>query len=140
MKQLKTAEILKRHEGVRRFPYFCPANQITVGAGRNIQQIPFSDDEIELMLSNDIKRVTDELDKTFPWFQYLEGARRDAFICIGYNLGINRLLSFKKALKSMSSGDWENSAYHFRDSRWSAQVGHRATELTQMIQTNKYIT
>lgn len=135
---LRTAEIIKKHEGVRSKVYFCPAGQLTVGAGRNIQAIPFSDDEIDLMLKNDIERVTDELDRRFVWFQYLTGARRDALICIAYNLGLPRLLSFKKALRSMAESKWSESAHHFRDSRWARQVKLRAVELTQMIETNEY--
>lgn len=139
MKSLKTAELLKKQEGVRRFAYFCPANQLTVGAGRNIQQIPFSEDEIDLMLNNDIKRVVKELSKTFNWFSELEPARMDAMICIGYNLGINRLLRFKRALYSMSISEWSEAADHFRDSKWAkVQVPARASLLARMIETNEY--
>ena len=133
----KAAIMLRQQEGVRRFPYFCPANQLTVGAGRNIQAIPFSDDEIDLMLANDIQRVTNELNNTFSWFSELSQARSDAMICIGYNLGLNRLLLFKRALHSMSGGKWSDAAYHFLDSKWAKQVPTRAAMLTRIIQSNK---
>lgn len=134
----KAAKMIRQHEGVKRFPYFCPANQLTVGAGRNIQAIPFSDDEIDLMLSNDIKRVTEELESRFEWFSDIKGARRDAIICICFNLGISRLLKFNRALSSMSKGNWSDAAYHFMDSKWAKQVKQRANQLTQMIKTNEY--
>lgn len=133
----KAAIMLRQQEGVRRFPYFCPANQLTVGAGRNIQAIPFSDDEIDLMLANDIHRVTNELNNTFSWFSELSQARSDAMICIGYNLGLNRLLLFKRALFSMSQGKWSDAAYHFMDSKWAKQVPARAQMLTRIIKTGK---
>ena len=135
---LKTAEILTEDEGVSKWVYFCPAKQLTVGVGRNIQQIPFSQDEIDLMLKNDIARVEQELTKTFSWFSKLAGARRDAFVCIAFNLGLPRLLRFKKALKSMSLNNWSEASHHFKDSKWYGQVTNRAERYCQMIKTNKY--
>lgn len=136
----KAADMLRQQEGVKRFPYFCSANMLTVGAGRNIQSIPFADDEIDLMLSNDIARVTKELARTFIWFSNLDGPRKDAMICICYNLGISRLLRFKRAINSMSLSEWSSAKFHFLDSKWAGQVKQRANLLAEMIETNKYPT
>jgi len=57
---------------------------------------------------------------------------------ISFNLGQTRLRGFRKALEAMESGDWEEASKQFLDSRWSEQVGNRATELTEIIRTGEY--
>jgi GH24 family phage-related lysozyme (muramidase) len=90
------------------------------------------------LLQNDIDRVSVELDSEYGWFDDLNDVRQDAMIDISFNLGQTRLRAFKKALAAMDEGDWGEAADQFMDSRWSAQVGNRAKELTEMIRTGEY--
>ena len=55
--------MLKRHEGVRSKVYMCSAGYETIAVGRNISEsgLGLSDDEIDYLLANDIKRVREEL-------------------------------------------------------------------------------
>ena len=67
----KLIEQLKIHEGVRTHAYLCSENKITVGVGRNLDSnggIGLSEDEIDYLLSNDIKRCRDELEFNFVYF------------------------------------------------------------------------
>ena len=59
--------MLKLHEGVKRHVYLCSAGYETLGVGRNVSQsgLGLSDDEIDYLLDNDIKRVTEELSKEY---------------------------------------------------------------------------
>ena len=59
-------------------------------------------------------------------------------IDLSFNLGQTRLRGFKKALDAMSTEDFDRAADEFMDSRWSEQVGNRATEVTEMIRTGEY--
>jgi lysozyme len=136
----KLIEMLKLHEGVRSKVYMCSAGYETIGVGRNIAEsgLGLSDDEIEYLLNNDIKRVREELEDNYFWFAALNEARQDAMIDISFNLGLTRLRGFVKALEAMSREQFDIAADEFMDSRWSQQVGNRAVEVTEMIRTGDY--
>ena len=113
---------------------------ITVGVGRNIDEnggLGLSDDEIDYLLENDIKRCKQEL-IALPWFVDLDSVRQDAIINLCFNLGMTRLLGFKNALAAMEAGDHPKAADEFYDSRWAKQVGSRADEVCEMIRTGRY--
>ena len=133
-------EMLKLHEGVRSHVYLCSACYETLGVGRNISEsgLGLSDDEIEYLLNNDIKRVREELEDTYFWFPALNEARQDAMIDICFNLGLTRLRGFVKAIEAMSREQFDIAADEFMDSRWATQVGNRAVEVTEMISTGEY--
>jgi lysozyme len=133
-------EMLRRHEGVRNFVYLCSEGYETIGVGRNIADsgLGLSDDEVDYLLDNDIKRVREELNDEYYWFGALNDARQEAMIDISFNLGQTRLRGFKKALDAMSTEDFDRAADEFMDSKWSEQVGNRATEVTEMIRTGEY--
>lgn len=137
MKEL--IEQLKRHEGVKTHVYLCPAGFETIGVGRNISEsgLGLTEDEIEYLLNNDIKRCSQELSDNFKWYLELNRARQYAMINLCFNLGLPTLLKFKNALKSMEAGLFDEAADHFLDSRWARQVGDRATEVTFTIRTGK---
>ena len=59
-------------------------------------------------------------------------------IDIAFNLGITKLLGFKKALAAMESGDYYWASTEFNASRWAEQVGYRSDELCDMIETGEY--
>ena len=136
----KLVEQLRRHEGVRTHAYKCTADMITVGVGRNIDEnggIGLSDDEIDYLLSNDIKRCQAEL-LAFSWFVDLDPVRQDAMTNLLFNLGMTRLLGFKNALSAMERSEFVTAADEFMDSRWAEQVGNRADEVCEMIRTGRY--
>jgi len=131
---------LKRHEGVKSHAYKCTANMITVGVGRNIDEnggIGLSDDEINYLLENDIKRCKQEL-ISLSWFTDLDSVRQDALVNLCFNLGLTRLMGFKNAMAAMAEGDYERAADEFYDSRWAKQVKSRADEVCEMIRTGRY--
>jgi len=133
-------EMLRRHEGVRDKVYLCSAGYETIGVGRNISEdgLGLSEDEINFLLNNDIKRVREELTEEYYWFAGLNDARQDAMIDLSFNLGQTRLRGFVKALEAMSREEFENAADEFMDSKWSEQVGDRALEVTEIIRTGEY--
>ena len=134
-------KMLKRHEGVKSHAYKCSAGKVTVGVGRNIDEnggIGLTDSEIDMLLANDIKRVEQELTDRFSWYRNLDSVRREAMIDIAFNLGITKLLGFKKALAAMEGGDYYWASTEFNASRWAEQVGYRAEELCDMSETGEY--
>ena len=136
----KLIEQLKIHEGVREKVYLCSAGYETIGVGRNISEsgLGLSSDEIDYLLSNDIKRCQQELEFNFDWFKELDDVRRDAIINLCFNIGVTSLKKFSKAIAAMNVHDYETAAMEFLDSRWASQVGTRALDVTDMIRTGDY--
>lgn len=137
----KLKDMLIEHEGKRRSLYFCTADKPTIGVGRNVSEggIPLSDDEIDLMLTNDIKRVEQELTNSFGWYEGLDLVRKDALCDLCFNIGLPSLRKFKMALGSMESKDYKEAALHFLDSKWAKDVGPlRSIDITDMIRTGQY--
>jgi lysozyme len=136
----KLIEQLRIHEGVREKVYLCSAGYETIGVGRNISEsgLGLSSDEIDYLLTNDIKRCQQELDFNFDWFKELDDVRRDAMINLCFNIGVTSLKKFSKAIAAMNVHDYETAAMEFLDSRWASQVGTRALDVTDMIRTGDY--
>ena len=112
----------------------------TIGVGRNISDsgIGLSEEEIDYLLLNDIKRIIEELDSAFDWFTSLDKVRQEAMINLCFNLGLTRLRGFVNALEAMSQANYKQASLEFLDSRWARQVGHRAKEVAYMIETGDY--
>lgn len=139
----KLAEQLKRHEGAVKkngshFPYNCPAEKLTIGYGRNIEDRGISEDEAEYLLNNDIKLSKAELEKAFHWFRSLTAERQAVLINMHFNIGLSRLNGFAKALAAIERGDYKTAAAEMLDSRWARQVGKRATELAKQMETGQW--
>ena len=131
-------DTLVRHEGLRRLAYEDSVGVLTIGVGRNIEEVGLSDDEIYYLLKNDIRRCETELDNVFRWYKDLDQVRQEAMINLCFNLGITKLRKFKLALRSMEVKDYEDAADEFLDSLWATQVGQRAVEVTYMIRFGEY--
>ena len=123
---------LTRDEGYRKLPYKDTVGKLTIGVGRNLDDVGLSAPEIDILLTNDIKRVVGELSAAFEWFGGLSDARQRVLANMCFNLGIARLRGFKKMLAAMQAGDVETAAKEMLDSTWAKQVGARATRLADM--------
>jgi lysozyme len=136
----RLVQMLKRHEGVRDKVYMCSAGYETIGVGRNISDsgLGLADDEIDYLLSNDIRRCKEELIGEYDWFKDLDSVRQDAMLDMSFNMGQTRLRGFVKALGYMDIGDYDKAGDEFYDSRWATQVGDRALEICQMIKSGEY--
>lgn len=135
----KLSDQLRIHEGVRSHVYLCTAGYETIGVGRNIAEsgIGLSDDEIDYLLENDIKRCKQEL-ISLSWFPDLDAVRQDAIVNLCFNLGLTRLMGFQNAMGAMAVGDYEKAADEFLDSRWAKQVGQRSLDVAHMIRAGEY--
>lgn len=148
-------EQLKRHEGFRSDYYQCTANKKTIGYGRNVDNNPFTADELkmlgredfylepmteeeaEFLLVNDVKAVHAQIyDKT--GLARLNLARQAVCINMAFNLGVNGFLKFKNMLKAVKEERFERAAIEALDSRWASQVGDRADELANQLATGEW--
>ena len=136
----KLIEQLKIHEGMKLKPYKCTAGKLTIGIGRNLEDVGISEDEANMLLRHDIQEATRQLLHAFPWMGEFNDARISAMINFTFNVGIGTVKKFENTLAYMQSGDWDKAADEMMDSRWARQVGNRAVEVTEQIRTGKWNT
>jgi len=134
----KLIETLRRHEGVKNTLYKCTSDKWTIGVGRNLEDVGLSEEEIDMLLLNDIKRTKELMDDYIPWYNDLDEVRQEALINFVFNVGIGTAMKFKKAMAALEAHDYDTAAIEMMDSNWAKQVGSRAEEVTQMIKTGEY--
>lgn len=120
------------HEALRLFPYKCPADKLTIGYGRNLEDRGISADEAYYMLKNDIKKCQQEL-AHFDWYVGQPVCVQEALVNMCFNLGLPRLLGFKKMISALLKRDYTQAAIEALDSKWAKQVGNRAKDVAVYI-------
>lgn len=129
-------EQLMRHEGVKLRPYRCTAGKLTIGVGRNLEDVGISRAEAEELLQHDIDRILREA-RHLPVYEDLDHIRQNVIMNMLFNLGLSRLLKFKRMFEALEKGSYTLAAAEMLDSRWAEQVGDRAKELAEMMRTGK---
>ncbi len=124
---------LKRDENVLLKPYLDSVGKLTIGTGRNLDEVGISLDENGYLLMNDISRVKRELDQQLPWWRELDAARQRVLMNMGFNLDITKLLEFKRTLQFIQSGQYEAAAIEMLASKWANQVKRRLVRLVNMM-------
>jgi len=124
---------LVRDEGLRLKPYRCTAGRLTIGVGRNLDDVGITAEEADYLLENDLGRAMADLDRALPWWRGLSEARQRALVNMAFNVGLSRLLGFKAMLAALQRGDWNEAAAEALASRWADQVGARAVRIAEMM-------
>ena len=121
------------HEGLELKPYRCSADKLTIGVGRNIQEVGITKDEAMTLLTNDIARVAGECTREFPWFLGLTPLRKEAVINLVFNMGMATFKKFKKTIAYIEEGDFERAGVELLDSNYARQVGQRSQDVANML-------
>ena len=127
------AKQIKIDEGFVSTPYECTAGKITIGYGRNIEDNGITREEAEMLLRNDIQSTRGELSSKFDWFLLMPYDKQAVLINMCFNLGLTRLLKFKKMLAALKVKDYKEASIQMLDSKWAEQVGERATRLSDAM-------
>lgn len=123
---------LMRDEGVRLKPYRDTVGKLTIGVGRNLDDNGITKQEALTMLRNDIANSRQELE-SFGWYRRLDARRQDAIVNMHFNLGLPRLLSFKRMIDALNNQDYKRASDEALTSRWAVQVGERAQRIAKII-------
>lgn len=126
---------LLKHEGLRLKPYKDTVGKLTIGIGRNLDDVGISEEEAFYLLENDIKKVVDQVTKRFKWFQDLNDVRQDVILNMVFNLGIKKFSEFKMTIYFLEEKQYDQAAIEMIESSWATQVGQRAKELSKMMLT-----
>ena len=125
-------ERIKRHEGCRSTPYKDSVGIMTVGDGRNLEAVPFSQDEMDLMFRNDFERARKGAECLYV-YESLNRARRGVLIEMVFQMGIAGVGKFKKFLAAARQEDWQEAHDQMLDSKWHDQTPKRARELATIF-------
>ena len=134
----KLLEQLIRHEGMELKPYKCTSDKLTIGVGRNLQDVGITKEEALVLLENDVKNVEQQLKHYMPWSETLDPVRHAALINFVFNVGIGTALKFENAMAALKQSDYDTAAAELLNSRWSTQVGSRAQELAAQMRTGSW--
>jgi len=151
-------KMIKRHEGLRLFPYRCIGGKLTIGYGWNLDAHPLPVDYAhclratgkiteamaEHLLTIMIDMAERDCRDIYPGFNRFSETRRFALIDFLFNLGSTRALKFKKMRKAIEAEDWEEAANQVNDSVYWRQLGgdpagtddgklERPEEIAQML-------
>ncbi|MGP9834226.1 glycoside hydrolase family protein [Marinobacter sp. NSM] len=127
---------LERHEGLRLKPYRDTVGKLTIGHGRNLEDVGISREEADFMLDNDIDQVEQYLN-TVDEYNELDEVRQTVLANMAFNLGFYGLMAFRKTWAAISRKDYPEAARQMLDSRWARQVGNRAQELAEIMRTGE---
>ena len=134
----KLKEQLTRNEGLRLKPYRCTAGKLTIGYGRNLDDVGISEEEAMILLDNDIQRAKGSLFAALPWVRALDEVRQSVLINMVFNLGIAGLLGFKNTLRAIEGRRFKAAADGMLASKWAEQVKGRAEELARQMETGEW--
>jgi len=132
-------EQLVRHEGIRLKPYRCTAGKLTIGVGRNLDDVGISKAEAMMLLETDVTTAMRECINAWPWFSFLTDTRQDVLVNMVFNMGVTRVKKFKLMLKALEHNEFKEAAVQMLDSAWAIQVGVRATELAAQMESGSYV-
>jgi lysozyme len=131
-------EHLKDDEDFSSYVYPDSRGYLTIGYGRMVDKRlggGVSEPEGSYLLLNDVNETLAELDERLPWWRGLSELDQRVVADMAFNLGLPKLLQFKRTLAAIQAGDRAGAARGMRDSAWFSQVGRRSRRLVIMMET-----
>ena len=130
MDKAKLRQNLIREEGLELKPYTCTAGKLSIGVGRNLADRGISEFTAYQMLDEDIDLCIDELKVGIKHFGVYPEAVQEALVDLCFNMGISRLLHFKKTLayleEGLQTGNYTKAAVELMNSNYAKQLPARA--------------
>lgn len=96
----------------------------------------FSDDEVDLMFSNDVTKHTAGLYKALPWIAKLSEPRQRALCNMAFQMGVEGVLHFPDMLRCLEAGEWQAAVSAARDSAWATETPERCDLVTSLFLCN----
>lgn len=134
---------LKEHEGLRLEAYLDTEGHLTIGYGHNCEAWPVEGVEkegdvisrvrAEDLLVEDVVGIAEDVDVRLPWWRGLAEPRQAVILNMAYNMGVPRLLTFKRMLAAVFDENWHRAGVEMLDSKWATQVKGRAAELARQM-------
>lgn len=130
----KAKKMLSVDEGLRLKPYRCTAGKLTIGYGRNLDDVGISEKIADEMLKEDLEVARKTCQHIFgALFATWSENRQLGWINLAFNLGRTRLSKFKNTIRAAQIEDWFEVENGLRQSLWFKQVKGRAERVIGMI-------
>jgi lysozyme len=136
--QNKMAEQLELDERRVKHAYQDSLGFWTIGIGRLIDKRKgggLSDDEINYLLANDIKKRVVELNAALTWFSRLDEVRQGTLLNMSFQMGVDGLLAFKTTLGYVRDGHYGKAGEAMLKSLWARQTPERAQKMSKQMIT-----
>ncbi len=130
-------KLTKKYEGLNLLPYTCPTGHLTIGYGHNLEN-GITLEIAEQLLKSDLELAKTEVERNILFSNKLDEVRKFVLVDMCFNMGMQKLRSFKKMLAALEKGYYDRAAYEMLNSKWAGQVGYRAVELSKMMKTGEY--
>lgn len=126
---------VRKHEGYRGMPYKDSLGKETIGVGT---LLPLNEEEAMLVALCRAHDMAGELsislnDRADISLAHLPTPVRNALTGMAFQLGVPRLLGFKRMLAAIREGRWAEAAEEAMDSRWAKQTPVRAKHVAQVL-------
>ena len=132
---------LLREEGAESCAYQDLLGFWTIGVGRLIDSRKgggLSNDEIDMLLENDIKRTYDAVLAALPWVEKLSDRRQAVLIGMAFQMGLGGLLKFKRMLALAENGQYSEAAIEMLLSKWAQQTVKRAYRMALQMEKDEW--
>ena len=130
-------QMTKDFEGLRLKPYKCTAGKLTIGYGRNLEDVGITKTEADMLFERDFAVAESEVIRLCKEYgidpNNLIEQRFYVLTDMMFNLGYTHLSQFKKLLQALKNGLYEDAAREMMDSLWAKQVGNRAVTLYNLM-------
>lgn len=138
-------DLLLIEEDYSAVPYLCSERYPTIGIGTrigpqgadiNLYQMRINTGIARMMLSQDLKLDSYDISKEFN-LNFFE-PRYVIIQSMIYQLGLTGFLGFKKTIKLMKAGEWNQAAFEMLDSKWRRQTENRAYRHAYVIRYDNF--
>jgi lysozyme len=131
---------IANNEGSRSRPYICTAGKLTIGRGRNLDDKGLSPVEIEFLFQNDISDAFIDANTFYSDFNMLDDVRKTVILDMVYQLGLPKLLQFKKFRAFVIAQDYKKAAAEILDSKYAkTDTPSRAYRNSLMMEKGEWV-
>lgn len=125
---------LREFEGYRRYAYRCSEGRLTIGYGTMIEEGGHGVPEYvaEILLQDYINTLRARFG-ALDWFNGLDPDRQDAILEMGYQMGYDGVLGFRRMITAIEHSDWGRVHKEALDSRWAKQTPARARDVAERL-------
>ncbi len=124
---------LAEDEGFKGKPYLCTAGKTTIGFGFNVDDWPLTEAECLPILKSRADKVKADLANRIGFFYRLPEAAQDVLVNMGYQMGVGGVLGFRRFLKALETGKYEDAYHEGLQSTWAQQTPNRSRRLMDII-------
>lgn len=140
MDPVRTQLYIKAEEGTKLVAYKDSLGIWTIGTGHNLiahgyspanaAKVVWSQAQADTALREDIQEVVSQL---WPWALALDDVRCAVLVSMAFQLGVPGLAKFKRTLKAIQAGNYNDAALFMAESLWAKQTPARAKRAIMMM-------